>query len=282
LAQANRAIEELKAHPPVEATVAAPIAGTAENSNGMDRDVKLAEADRVIDELRTALQAIHVAGEQVEVYSVSEDRWCRGVVVEVSREGVNAMYSCESGEERSKFLTWADDSIRFLSMDPTLAQNAHETLGVDSAVEVYSNTVGAWCPGIVQEVNDGNFTVCFFYPDMDPNTEQPVVKVLPFGHQDLRPTQGPAEFLPTHNSGPPVTEGDLVAGGSIEVFSQSRQVWIAATVKEVADGMVTVQLQYPDMPPDSELYEKVLPVGHGDMRLPQSTSPGGENNPSSS
>jgi len=269
LAEATRLIAELKAKPAAAAEAAAPAEGAAEGS-----DEKLVEKDRVIDELRTALQAIHTIGEKVEVYSVSEGEWCKGYVVEVTRDGVNAMYSCGSGEERSKFITWADENIRYLAKEELkFAAHGHETLGVNSAVEVYSNSLGVWCPGIVQEVNDGNFTICFFYPDMDPNTEQPAQKELPFGHQDLR-LPGLNAGAP-YNPGPPVKEEDLVAGGAIEVFSQSRQVWINATVKEVVDAMVTVQLRYPDMPPDSDLYEKVLPVGHGDMRLPQPTSPSG-------
>lgn len=272
LAEANRLIEELKAKPPVAAAAAAPVEGAAEDSPG--KDAQIVEKDRVIDELRNALQAIHTIGEKVEVYSVSEGEWCKGYVVEVTRDGVNAMYSCNSGEERSKFITWADENIRYLAKEEQkLAQHGHESLGVNSAVEVYSNSLGVWCPGIVQEVNDGNFTICFFYPDMDPNTEQPAQKELPFGHQDLR-LPGLNAGAP-ENAGPPVKEEDLVPGGAIEVFSQSRQVWINATVKEVVDAMVTVQLRYPDMPPDSDLYEKVLPLGHGDMRLPLPASPTG-------
>ena len=54
----------------------------------------------------------------------------------------------------------------------------------------------------------------------------------------------------------------------IEVYSVSRDLWIVSTVQEITDdGMVTLQLRYPDMPADSGLYEKVLPVGHQDMRL---------------
>jgi len=99
---------------------------------------------------------------------------------------------------------------------------------------------------------------------MDPKNDEPAVKELPLGHQDLRvPGFGMAEI----NTGPPVTEADLAIDKQIEVFSQSRQVWIVSTVKEIANGEVVVQLRYPDMPPDSELYEKVLPIGHPEMRL---------------
>jgi hypothetical protein len=274
LAEAQRLIAKLKAAPPDAAAPAVDAAPAPPAEEGAEAEEKLLEKDRVIDELRNALQAVHTIGETVEVFSVSEGEWCRGYVVEVTREGVNAMYSCKSGEERSKFITWADENIRYLGkQEMKFAAHGHETLAVNSPVEVYSNSLGVWCPGIVQEVNDGNFVICFFYPDMDPNTEQPAQKELPFGHQDLR-LPGLSAGAP-YNAGPPVKEEDLVAGGTIEVFSQSRQVWIDATVKEVVDGMVTVQLRYPDMPPDSDLYEKVLPVGHGDMRLPQPTSPSG-------
>merc|ERR1719343_666551 len=106
--------------------------------------------------------------------------------------------------------------------------------------------------------------VNFYYPDMDPKKEEPMHKELPIGTQDVR--------LPTFNAGhldPNVNPADFVIGNPIEVFSHSRQVWIQATIKEVTQaGMLTASFRYPDMPEGSELYEKVLPLGHADFRLP--------------
>jgi len=212
----------------------------------------------------------------VEVYSHSNKAWCLGKVTENTAGTLSVVFFYPNEPPDAvpvmKKLQLGDKDLRLRGIDAAFqvpgAGLGHETLQVNSAVEVYSNSLGVWCPGIVQELHEaeGVVIVAFFYPDMDPSSEQPAIKEMPLGHQDLR-VPGYAAEEP-RNLGPPVTEADLALGGKIEVYSQSRQVWITAVVKEVQDAMVTIQLRYPDMPEDSELYEKVLPVGHQDMRLP--------------
>jgi len=212
----------------------------------------------------------------VEVYSHSNKAWCLGKVTEIIGGVLSVVFFYPNEPADAvpvmKQLPLGDKDLRLRGIDaafhlPT-AGIGHETLQVNNPVEVYSNSLAVWCPGVVEAINEaeGIVTVAFYYPDMDPSKEQPAVKELPLGHQDLR-LPGTATGAP-HNEGPPVTEADLQPGGEIEVFSSSRQVWILATVKDTVDGMVTIQMRYPDMPPGSDLYEKVLPVGHGDMRLP--------------
>jgi hypothetical protein len=210
----------------------------------------------------------------VEVYSHSSKAWCLGKVTENNGGILSVVFFYPNEPPDSvpvmKQLPLGDKDLRLRGIDAafqfsTPAGLGHDTLEVNSAVEVFSNSLQMWCAGIVQELKDGVATIAFYYPDMDPSTEAPAIKDLPLGHQDLR-LPGYATGA-AYNTGPPVTEADLVVGGQIEVFSQSRKVWITSQVKEIADGMVTVLLRYPDMPPDSDLYEKVLPIGHGDMRL---------------
>jgi len=208
----------------------------------------------------------------VEVYSHSNKAWCLGKVTENNGGVLSVVFFYPNEPPDSvpvmKQLPLGDKDLRLRGIDAAFsyAGAGYETLQVNSAVEVFSNSLQVWCAGIVQELIDGVATIAFYYPDMDPSTEQPAVKELPLGHQDLR-LPGFATGAP-YNAGPPVTEADLAKGGDLEVFSQSRQVWIKAQIKEVADGAVTVLLRYPDMPEDSDLYEKVLPIGHSDMRLP--------------
>ena len=65
-----------------------------------------------------------------------------------------------------------------------------------------------------------------------------------------------------------VAAADYVVGSPIEVYSQSYQGWIQATIEEVTEaGMVTASFLYPDEPAN-KFYEKSLPAGHPDMRLP--------------
>lgn len=215
----------------------------------------------------------------VEVFSHSNKAWCLGKVTENNGGVLSVVFFYPNEPPDSvpvmKQLPLGDKDLRLRGIDAAFqfssgAGVGHDTLQVNSAVEVYSNSLQVWCTGIVQELNDGVATIAFFYPDMDPNTESPAVKELPLGHQDLR-LPGYQTGAPYY-AGPPVTEADISPGAKLEVFSQSRQVWINADVKDSADGMVTVLLRYPDMPEDSDLYEKVLPIGHQDMRLPVSTA----------
>merc|ERR1712032_228531 len=114
--------------------------------------------------------------------------------------------------------------------------------------------MGQWLPGAIQSIKEGHVSVLFYYPDMDPKTEEPAMKELPLGRQDIR--------LP-----PLVDPSEFVVGRPVEIYSHSRQVWIQGHIKEVEEGNATATFRYPDMGEDAEFYEKVLPIGHQDLRL---------------
>lgn len=245
---------------------------------GEPADANISTKTVAIDstEIRTPTETGSWLTASVEVYSHSNKAWCLGKVTENNGGVLSVVFFYPNEPPDSvpvmKQLALGDKDLRLRGIDAAFQFSSatgagHDTLQVNSAVEVFSNSLAVWCPGIVQVLKDGVATVAFYYPDMDPNTESPAVKDLPLGHQDLR-VPGYDTGVANGNTGPPVTEADVVKGGNLEVFSQSRQVWITAEVKDVADGMVTVLLRYPDMPEDSDLYEKVLPIGHSDMRVP--------------
>lgn len=210
----------------------------------------------------------------VEVYSHSNNCWCLGKITEIN-EGVMSVVFFYPNEPPDsipvmKKLPFADRDLRLRGIESAFmpaqdpAALGHDTLKVGSTVEVYSNSMGLWCQGSTQNIaEDGMVTIAFFYPDMDPQKDEPALKELPLGHQDFRV---PA-YLMSVNNGPPVSEEELKKAGEVEVFSQSRGIWIKSQVKEVIDGNVTLSLRYPDMPEDAGLFEKILPVGHGDIRL---------------
>jgi len=211
----------------------------------------------------------------VEVYSHSNKAWCMGKVTEINN-GIMSVVFFYPGEPEDavpvmKQLVLGDKDVRLRGIDAAFLQFpggaaaglGHDSLKAGDPVEVYSNSLGVWCAGSVQEIGDGVATIAFFYPDMDQSTEAPAVKELPLGHQDLRI---PGVSGAAYNTGPPVTEADIAVGGQLEVFSQSRQVWILSEITEIKDGQAVVQLRYPDVP--NEVFEKVLPIGHTDMRLP--------------
>jgi len=212
----------------------------------------------------------------VEVYSHSNKAWCLGKVTEINAGLLNVVFFYPNEPPDAvpvmKQLAFRDTDLRLRGIDAALGFNpnggvGHENLQVGGAVEVYSNSLAFWCSGIVHAIDEGVVNVHFYYPDMDPSTEQPAVKDLPLGHQDLR-LPGFATGAHYLDSGPPITEADIKVGGKLEVFSASRQVWLLSEIKDMSNQMVTVQLRYPDMPDDSDLFEKVLPLGHQDMRLP--------------
>lgn len=224
-------------------------------------------------ELRGATDDGAWLGASVEIFSASQQCWCMGKITELQAGVATVIYQYPDAAPDS------DPIMKQLELgNPDLqlpgAKNAMQyRQGMDSPmnpgdkVEVFSNSMGVWCRGIVAEVKNGGIIVEFHYPDMDPN-EPPVVKELPPGHQDLRLALNLAEEF-NHAL---VPEADLQQGIAVEVYSESRQFWILAHVKEVKEGLVTVLMRYPDMPPESQLFEKVLPVGHQYIRLPEGDS----------
>lgn len=209
----------------------------------------------------------------VEVYSHSKTAWCLGKVQSIEN-GVLSVVFFYPGEAPDavpvmKQLALGDKDLRLRGIEAALNPAGgigHEYLQVDSLVEVYSNSLACWCPGTVTAIADGLVTIDFYYPDQDPSKESASTKQLPLGHQDLR-LPGYETGVP-YQTGPPVTEADIVVGAKLEVFSASRQAWLISEIKEIVDGQVSVLLRYPDMPPDSDLFQKELPIGSADMRLP--------------
>jgi len=215
-------------------------------------------------------------GASVEIFSASQQCWCMGKITELSNGVATAIYQYPGAAPESdpimKQLELGNPDLQLPGAKNALQYRQQGELPmaipmtVGQKVEVFSNSLGVWCPGTIQEVHGNeSLSVAFHYPDMDPS-EQPVLKELPIGHQDVR--MASAETF-NHT---PLGEADLVQGIAVEVYSESRQFWILAHVKEVKEGLVTVLMRYPDMPPDSQLFEKVLPVGHVYIRLPEGDS----------
>lgn len=229
-------------------------------------------------ELRSPLDQGPWLGAVVEVYSHSNQVWCPSRIQEiVNGVAMVAFFYPNSPPDSDpvlKSLPLGDQDLRLPgaenAMQAIAGQVGHDALTPGCHIEVYSNSLGVWCPGVVHDLKDGVVTIAFYYPDMDANNEPPAIKELPLGHQDIR--------LPTTfwNAGaddgvvlnPNVNPADYVEGVPIEIFSHSRQIWILGSIKEVSEGAVVASFLYPDMPSDSELYEKVLPIGHPDLRLP--------------
>jgi len=216
-------------------------------------------------ELRVATDSGPWLGAEVEVYSHTNQDWCPGKV-NVIKDGIAEIAITYPGQEvpSIKNLQLGDKDIQLPGAKAAMQfSTGADGFAVGSPVEVYSNSLGMWCYGVIQQIVDGSCSIAFYYPDMNPENEAPAIKELPLGHPEFR--------LPTTASNmqfsPGVTEAELLPGVAVEVYSESRQFWIVGTVIEVKDGMVIVTLRYPDMPPDQADYEKELPVGHEYLRL---------------
>lgn len=175
-----------------------------------------------------------------------------------------------AGEKTIAKLPREDKNIALPGADNAM-QYRQGPLMVGSPVEIYSNSMQCWCYGVVERISapepeEGDVpivTVAFFYPDMDPQKEEPAVKELPMNHPDMRVPVTPAL------SANAVSKADLQIGASIEVYSESRQSWLLGIVKELTqEDTVVMMLKYPDMPEENNLFEKELPIGHAYMRLP--------------
>lgn len=210
-------------------------------------------------------------GSIVEVFSHSHGQWLPArIQMIVNGLATVAFYypnTPEGGDAVQKQLPLGDKDLRLPGADASVQPVQQGHFEVNTSVEVYSHSLAQWLPAVIQDIQPDHLKVAFYYPEMDATKEEPMYKELPIGTQDVR--------LPTtlwQNNGmidPNVNAADFVEGNPIEVFSHSRQVWIKATIKEVSQaGMLTASFRYPDMPENSELYEKVLPVGHADFRLP--------------
>merc|ERR1719409_1650744 len=97
----------------------------------------------------------------VEVYSHSNKAWCLGKVTE-NVGGVLSVVFFYPNEPPDavpvmKQLPLGDKDLRLRGIDaafqlPSAAGAGHDTLQVQSAVEVYSNSLQFWCPGTVYEL----------------------------------------------------------------------------------------------------------------------------------
>lgn len=222
-------------------------------------------------EIRRPLDNGPWLGAVVDVYSNSNQAWCKGVIQKIDKSVATVAYfypnAAAGSDPAFKNLPLGDNDLRLPGAEYATA--AVQAVGGElfvpgCQVEVYSNSVQVWCPGMVRGVQAGVISVEFYYPDMDPRAEPPVLKELPMGHQDIRfvKARGPAENGVYVD--PNVDLLDFAIGRPIQVYSHSRQAWITGVIHEVSDGNVTAIFRYPD---SEEQVQKVLPAGHRDFRL---------------
>lgn len=244
------------------------------NETPSDASIRIKTLPLDSPELRVATDTGAWLGAEVEVFSDASQDWCPGKIDTIKNgvAGIAVRYP-ESGQEgaedveKTESLQLGDKYIQLPGAKAAMQfSTGADGFAIGSPVEVYSNSLGTWCYGVIQEIVDGMASIAFYYPDMDPHAESPAIKQLPLGHPDFRlPTT--ASAIPDGFLDAGVPESELLPGVAVEVYSESRGYWIPGKVASVRDGIVTATLRYPDMPPEQAEYDKELPVGHQYLRL---------------
>lgn len=122
-----------------------------------------------------------------------------------------------------------------------------------AAVEVWSTSDKVWYRGSVKSVDEGLVTL-EYTKTPGSNTNNKVVKVLPLGHQDLRP----AGQASSSNS-------TIAIGTPVKVWSNTDSKWCEGKVLSVEENIVS--LEYVRDEGSSSKVVKSLPLGHPDLRL---------------
>ncbi|CAK0890667.1 unnamed protein product [Prorocentrum cordatum] len=167
-----------------------------------------------------------------------------------------------------------------LPMLPAGQPEGGHGLQVGDAVEVYSNSKQAWCPGTVEKVSGQMVTVTYQTPGGAAG--ELARKELPGTHETLRRTRGGAQATPTGGPASPQASAPggypahashgLQVGDAVEVYSNSKQAWCPGTVEKVSGQMVTVTYQTGGAA--GELARKELPGTHETLRRTRGASPG--------
>jgi len=237
------------------------------------------------------------AGDAVEIWSNSTKAWCEGVVESISGGMVlvafqppdvapdewcrkelpadhNALRKCVREQvAQAPAPQMETQPPRAAYVPPeTGHRDTDDPLKPGDRIEVFSNSLQAWCPGWVEAGTVDHVTVAFRWP----GTDEPAKKELPRGHKSLRRQVAPAaskEFSVTRTKDPDFVaapslvpgEEPLAVGDIVEVFSRSWNAWCPGRVTKLANNTATVSFQAPGGGPADRL-EKDIPVDHADIR----------------
>jgi len=124
----------------------------------------------------------------------------------------------------------------------------------DAAVEVWSNSDNAWCLGNIKSIAEGLATVEYTKSTDPQSNNNVVIKVLPVGHQNIRPA-GQAS----------ASKSAAVPGAVVEVWSNTDGKWCEGKVLAVENDIVSLEYAR-DVGGSSSKVVKSLPLGHPDFR----------------
>jgi len=145
---------------------------------------------------------LYSVGDAVEVWSNTHQVWCPGHVDAILKDGlISATFQLPitgSDNMATKSLPAEHEHLRKAGAPPGSGQLAgtRGSCGVYSngdAVEVWSNSQRAWCPGYVAKISDGILHLAFRLPGAKPDDWSQ--KQLPIDHKDVRRSAGASQAL---------------------------------------------------------------------------------------
>jgi len=183
---------------------------------------------------------------------------------------------CFDGAGRSDGYSWPWSLC--MAERPSIAEEADagvprstshsEALRRGDKVEVFSNSNQAWCPGHIESIDGQHVVVAFQLPGAKPGELS--MKVLDIKHPNIRKRRPEEQAVAAMASGAPAAPAkaqSYVLGETVEVYSNSSQVWCQGTVESVEGDNVSVCFQLPGK--KEEWARKQLTAAHPNLRRPQ-------------
>jgi len=180
-------------------------------------------------------------GTKVQIYSSTLGGWQTGTVVEVSEDTLTITYGPSAQQMRKTLDRYQDDLVK--STDSFLRERGEWK--AESKVEVYSHGQHIWCQGRVEEVLENDIFRVFYTNNDDKDFSKYVDRWSP----DLRAVQQLSEKLKAYKK-----------GTKVQVWSNSKRMWIPGVVIDVVPTYEVVNVRYGD-------HEKLVPVSSDDIKL---------------
>lgn len=246
-------------------------------------------------------------GDHIMLWSTSQQQWCNGIVDKAQGEWIHITYKGPEGRDMSKIMPvhhehlqhpWgnlqppnerslpsspqkgpvqmppspggAQTSALFAGSANYPAEKGAVTYKVGDNVEIWSTSQNSWCRARVDKAEGDWINISY-----KGSGGQPMTKLMPNGHEELRfpqsaysqrpqtdqltPTQGGDAFLPP----PPPSTASYKTGDRIEIWSTSQNSWRPGSITK-ADAE-WVHVSYAD--PTGKPMEKIMPNGHAHLRL---------------
>lgn len=136
----------------------------------------------------TSAAGTYKVGDELELFSASQNTWCPGTVHKVDGEWITISYKTAAGQPMTKIMPNGHEQLRRAEKAPPLNQNESRPpppptrpYKTGDAIEIFSTSQNAWCKGQVSKVDGEYVHITYGGPG-----GQPMNKIMPNGHAQLR------------------------------------------------------------------------------------------------